>query len=122
MLKRINKLRDFFSSADTRLAGSPVNERTTMSSQRVTEVRSCACGCDCIPVRGEFCPGHDAKLRSKFLCRIDNGDAKAIQEYLNDWPTLADQFNHTEAKMRARLGQGCKHRRQWPYKCPWDES
>ena len=79
-----------------------------MSSQRNPQSCFCACGCDCQPVRGEFCPGHDAKLRGKYLCRIDDGEVEAISEFLDDWPKLSRSYGYTEASLRARFGQGCK--------------
>lgn len=33
--------------------------------------RECGCGCGQITGGGTFCPGHDAKLRSRLLARID---------------------------------------------------
>jgi hypothetical protein len=76
-----------------------------MSPQRDNQSRSCACGCGGHPSRGEFLPGHDAKLRGKLLTRIDDGDEKAIDEFLNEWPKLAYPYGYTEASLRARLGK-----------------
>jgi hypothetical protein len=36
-------------------------------------------------VGAEFCPGHDPRLRSKFLVRSEDGDERAVAEFLNDW-------------------------------------
>ena len=57
---------------------------------------------------GTFRPGHDAKLRGKFLARIDDGDETAIAEFLNDWSELSRNYGYTEENLRARLGRGCK--------------
>ena len=81
-----------------------------MQSQRGDQFRSCACGCGGQPRGGEFLPGHDAKLRGKFLDRIDDGDEKAIAEFLDEWPTLSEPYGYTEATLRNRLGQGRKRR------------
>ncbi len=77
-----------------------------MTSQRDSRSRSCACGCKETTRGGAFHPGHDAKLRGKYLDRIDDGDEKAIDEFLNDWPKLSRSYGYTEASLRARLGQG----------------
>lgn len=55
---------------------------------------------------GKFKQGHDAKLRSHFLRRIDDGDEKAIAEFLTEWPRLAYPYGYTEAGLRARLEFG----------------
>lgn len=79
-----------------------------MSPQPNRNTQPCACGCGKRPVSGEFLPGHDAKLRGKFLARIDDGDEKAIAEFLNDWPKLSRNYGYTEESLRARLGKGLK--------------
>ena len=61
---------------------------------------------------GTFRPGHDAKLRSKYLARIDEGDEKAIDEFLEKWPNLAYPYGYDKPKLLARLGQGRKRRRR----------
>jgi hypothetical protein len=71
---------------------------------------SCACSCGGHPRCGEFLPGHDAKLRNKYLCSIDDGEEKAIAEFLEKWPSLAFPYGYTKPSLRARLGQG---RKQW---------
>ena len=77
-----------------------------MSSHSKPPLSNCACGCGGVPVRGEFLPGHDAKLRSKFLKRIDDGDEAAIVEFLTGWSRLAYPYGYTEANLRERLGRG----------------
>jgi hypothetical protein len=83
-----------------------------MQSPRDSHSRSCACGCGGHPRGGEFLPGHDARLRGKYLCRIDDGDEKAISEFLEERPRLARSYGYTEARLRARMGQGCEPRRR----------
>lgn len=83
-----------------------------MTSQRDSQSRPCACGCGDSPMGGEFLPGHDAKLRGKFLARIDDGDESAIAEFLEEWPRLAYPYGYTEASLRDRLGQGLKRSRR----------
>lgn len=83
-----------------------------MTAQRKSQIRFCACGCGEMTRGGTFRPGHDAKLRSKLLCRIDDGEVEAIGEFLNEWPDLAFPYGYTEVSLRARLGQGCKPRRR----------
>lgn len=73
--------------------------------------RPCACGCGEYTKGGEFRPGHDAKLRSKYLKRIEEGEEKAIREFLDEWPRLAYPYGYDEEKLRDRLGRGLKRRR-----------
>jgi hypothetical protein len=77
-----------------------------MGSQQKSQPQLCACGCGEMTEGGTFRPGHDARLRSKFLDRVEDGDESAISEYLDNWPNLADQYVHTEESLRACLGQG----------------
>lgn len=77
-----------------------------MASRSNSIPRICACGCNGVIRGGEFKPGHDAKLRGHFLRRIDNGDEKAIAEFLNERPKLAYPYGYTEAKLRDRLEFG----------------
>lgn len=79
-----------------------------MHAKHNTQPRLCACGCGGQPAGGEFLPGHDAKLRSKYLARIDEGERKAIYEFLDRWPSLAFPYGYTEAKLLDRLGRGPK--------------
>ena len=82
-----------------------------MNSPRDPLTRFCACGCGGQPVGGEFLPGHDAKLRGKYLDRIDDGEERAINEFLEAGPRLAYPYGYTEANLRARLGQARRRRR-----------
>lgn len=77
-----------------------------MASKRSSQPRICACGCKATTRGGEFKPGHDAKLRGRFLKRIDGGDEKAISEFLTERPNLAYPYGYTELSLRARLGGG----------------
>lgn len=79
-----------------------------MSSRRKPQSRICACGCNEATAGGEFRQGHDAKLRSKYLQRIDDGDETAIEEFLTERPKLAYPYGYTEANLRERLGCGVK--------------
>lgn len=83
-----------------------------MSSHNNPHSPNCACGCGGLPVRGEFLSGHDAKLRSKFLRRIDDGEEAAINEFLTGWPKLAYPYGYTEENLQARLGRGLKTSRR----------
>lgn len=77
-----------------------------MTSRSNSVPRICACGCNGVTRGGEFKPGHDAKLRGRFIRRIKDGDEKAIGEFLNGWPNLAYPYGYTESSLRARLGGG----------------
>jgi hypothetical protein len=69
---------------------------------KAKEVRECECGCGGWTQGGLFQPGHDAKLRSRLLARIDEGDEDALNLLLADYPTLL--HGATEDDLRARLG------------------
>jgi hypothetical protein len=77
-----------------------------MTSRRSSQSRICACGCDEATKGGEFRPGHDAKLRGQFLKRIDDGEERAIEEFITERPNLVFPYGYTEASLRARLGGG----------------
>jgi hypothetical protein len=88
------------------LSGRSNEEVENTTSPSRSPPRQCACGCGKFTKGGEFCPGHDAKLRGKFLARIDDGDEKAIDEFLNDWPKLSVNYGYTREKLHIRLGGG----------------
>jgi hypothetical protein len=79
-----------------------------MSPAKRNAPRDCKCGCREMTRGGEFRPGHDAKLRGKFLKRIDDGESAAIDEFLTDWPNLAYPYGYTESSLRDRPGRGVR--------------
>lgn len=54
------------------------NARSAQSGVQVT--RECLCGCGGTPRRGQFLPGHDAKLKSALHRRARGGDIAALEE------------------------------------------
>lgn len=50
--------------------------------------KKCACGCGQMTKGGEFCMGHDSKMKSRLLKEADTGNEKAIATLLErGWAT-----------------------------------
>ena len=70
--------------------GQHRRQHNMTATQKATQPRLCACGCGIeITSRSkkvEFCPGHDAKLKSMLVQRALKGDTEALDELVRrDW-------------------------------------
>jgi hypothetical protein len=75
------------------LADAKAELRTLRGAQATTrsQPRACECGCGGITAGGMFCPGHDAKMRSRLITTMRGGtdeEAAAAWATLQQYPRL----------------------------------